>query len=176
MRFVCAAALLAAASAAEAQWVAPTERLPLPDPGYGLYYQDAQSVPNVAARWGYHDGWTDGRHDRNHHDTYRAEEKDNYIKPPDHGDTYRDLKQDQYKATQEGDPYLTTLRQADALGGMENDRDLMYQEDDDTSPVMGKGKYMVPPDHGARFGVMRDRYIKEYRTAYEHGYQHGSRL
>lgn len=86
---------------------------PLPDPGYGLYYQDSAGAPNVASRWGYNDGWEDGRHDRNHGDTAQIQEKD---------------------------------------------------------------KYTIPPDHGVHPGMTRDQYIRIYRQAYTHGYEHGSRL
>jgi hypothetical protein len=59
--------------------------VPPPDPGYGLYYQDSAGAPNVASRWGYNDGWEDGRHDRNHGETAQVDEKDRYTIPPDHG-------------------------------------------------------------------------------------------
>jgi hypothetical protein len=85
--------------------------VPPPDPGYGLYFQDSAGAPNVASRWGYNDGWEDGRHDRNHGETAQAQEKD---------------------------------------------------------------RYTIPPDHGSR--VPRDQYIRMYRQAYLHGYEHGSRL
>jgi hypothetical protein len=87
--------------------------VPLPQPGYGLYYQDSAGAPNVASRWGYNDGWEDGRHDRNHGETVKVQEKD---------------------------------------------------------------RYTMPPDHGAHTGVTRDQYVKGYRAAYLHGYEHGSRL
>ena len=88
--------------------------VPAPDPGYGLYYQDSAGAPNVASRWGYNDGWEDGRHDRNHGGTAQeVEEKD---------------------------------------------------------------RYTIPPDHGSHAGVTRDQYIRVYRQAYLHGYEHGSRL
>ena len=113
MALVCSGAMLAAACAARAQSGAATDYVPPPDPGYGLYYHDAQGAPNAATRWGYHDGWTDGRHDRNHGDALRAQEKNHYL---------------------------------------------------------------TPPDHGAHSGMMRDQYVKGYRDAYLHGYEHGSRL
>jgi hypothetical protein len=87
--------------------------VPLPDPGYSLYYQDSAGAPNVASRWGYNDGWEDGRHDRNHGDTLQTQEKDRYI---------------------------------------------------------------TPPEHGGHAGITRDQYMRIYRQAYIHGYQHGSRL
>jgi hypothetical protein len=59
--------------------------LPLPQPGYGLFYQDSAGAPNVASRWGYNDGWEDGRRDRNHGETAKVEEKERYMMPPEHG-------------------------------------------------------------------------------------------
>jgi hypothetical protein len=91
----------------------PGSFVPLPPPGYGLYYQDSAGAPNVASRWGYNDGWEDGRHDRNHGVTVQVQEKD---------------------------------------------------------------RYTIPPDHGVHAGMTRDQYIKVYRQAYIHGYEHGSRL
>jgi hypothetical protein len=73
----------------------PGTFVPLPDPGYGLYYQDSAGAPNVASRWGYNDGWEDGRHDRNHGDTVQVEEKDKYTIPPDHG-SHPGVTRDQY--------------------------------------------------------------------------------
>ena len=87
--------------------------VPLPDPGYGLYFQDSAAAPNLASRWGYNDGWEDGRHDRNHGDTGQAQEKE---------------------------------------------------------------RYTSPPEHGYHPGVTRDQFVRGYRTAYTHGYEHGSRL
>ncbi len=87
--------------------------VPPPDPGYGLYYHDSQSAPAAANRWGYHDGWSEGRRDRNHGDSFTPEEKDHYQDPPEHG----------------GHP-----------------------------------------------GMTREQYVKQYRTAYTHGYKHGSRI
>jgi hypothetical protein len=55
------------------------------DPGYGIYYHDAEAAPNLATRWGYHDGWEDGRQDRNHGDVLRPEDKPHYMTPPEHG-------------------------------------------------------------------------------------------
>lgn len=110
--FAFAGAMLVPACAARAQ-SGSAEYVPLADPGYGLYYHDAQGAPNAATRWGYHDGWTEGRHDRNHGDVQRVQQKDHYL---------------------------------------------------------------TPPDHGAHPGVMHDQYVKAYRDAYVHGYEHGSRL
>jgi hypothetical protein len=111
---VLAAALLSCTNLSTAQTHTPTASLvPPPDPGYSLYYHDSDSVPNFAARWGYHDGWEDGRHDRNHGDTLQAQEKD---------------------------------------------------------------RYASPPEHGVHPGITRQQYMKEYRIAFLHGYEHGSRI
>jgi hypothetical protein len=63
----------------------PQGDLPMPDPGYSLYYHESLSEPDTAARWGYHDGWTDGRHDRNHGSVEKAADKSQYHTAPDHG-------------------------------------------------------------------------------------------
>jgi hypothetical protein len=67
----------------------------MPDPGYGLYYHDSQEAPAYATRWGYHDGWTEGRHDRNHGDTLTAQEKDHFQMPPEHG-AHEGMTREQY--------------------------------------------------------------------------------
>lgn len=87
--------------------------VPPPDPGYSLYYHDSPSAPEFAARWGYHDGWTEGRHDRNHGDVLNAQDKEHFE---------------------------------------------------------------TPPDRGPHPGMTHEQYAKEYRTAYVHGYEHGSRI
>jgi hypothetical protein len=69
--------------------------VPLPDPGYGLYYQDSAGAPNVASRWGYNDGWEDGRHDRNHGDAAQVQDKERYTMPPEHG-VHAGMPRDQY--------------------------------------------------------------------------------
>jgi hypothetical protein len=91
----------------------PSTMVPPPDPGYSLYYHDSEGNPDFADRWGYHDGWTEGRHDRNHGDTLNPEDKEHY---------------------------------------------------------------KIPPDHGGHPGVTRDQYVKNYRGAYQRGYQHGNRI
>jgi hypothetical protein len=97
MILICAGAMLSSAGGAGAQSKsAPAEYVPLPDPGYGLYFHDTVAAPNVATRWGYHDGWTDGRRDRNHGDTHPAQEKSHYLTPPDHG-AHPGMMRDQYE-------------------------------------------------------------------------------
>jgi len=61
--------------------------VPLPQPGYGLFFQDSAGAPNVASRWGYNDGWEDGRHDRNHGETAKVEEKSDLRCRPNMGCT-----------------------------------------------------------------------------------------
>src|SRR5271156_1352680 len=77
-------AMLTNAHGMGAQLGSATEAVPS-DPGYGLYYHDAEAAPNLATRWGYHDGWEDGRHDRNHGDALRPEDKPHYMTPTEHG-------------------------------------------------------------------------------------------
>jgi hypothetical protein len=113
LSFAAALFVVCAAAASAQSNESTTLPVPAPDPGYGLYYHDSQVAPAVANRWGYHDGWSEGRHDRNHGDTFTPEEKDHYREPPEHG----------------GHP-----------------------------------------------GMTRDQYVKQYRAAYAHGYQHGSRI
>jgi hypothetical protein len=48
--FVFAWAMLVPACAARAQSGGAIDYAPLPDPGYGLYYHDAQGAPNAATR------------------------------------------------------------------------------------------------------------------------------
>jgi hypothetical protein len=97
MSLIFAGAMLSSAGSAGAQSKpAAAEYVPLPDPGYGLYFHDTVAAPNVATRWGYHDGWTDGRHDRNHGDTHQAQEKSHYLTPPDHG-AHSGMMRDQYE-------------------------------------------------------------------------------
>ena len=182
LKYACTGMVLAAAYMAGAQSGISTEKIPLPDPGYGLYYHDAAGVPNVAARWGYHDGWTDGRHDRNHGDADQAQQKDHYLKPPDHGDAYRALADDPLRqSSDDGGGYnsledhaLPPPDQSETYSAQENDR-YQPQEDDDTARVLEKERYRTPPNHGIPSGALRDRYLKAYRTAYVHGYEHGSR-
>jgi hypothetical protein len=75
---------------------ASSEYVPLPDPGYGLYYHDSEDQPNIATRWGYHDGWEDGRRDRNGGESGEAKDKPRYLKPPNH-DLEGKLSRDQYQ-------------------------------------------------------------------------------
>jgi hypothetical protein len=80
---------------AQSEDTAPSSPVPPPDPGYSLYYHDSVGNPDFADRWGYHDGWTEGRHDRNHGDTFNPEEKEHFKLPPEHGD-HPGITRDQY--------------------------------------------------------------------------------
>jgi hypothetical protein len=111
---VVAVLLLPVSSAVLAQSRNPSGQfIPPPDPGYTLYYHDSDSAPSFSMRWGYHDGWEDGRRDRNHGDEFHAQDKD---------------------------------------------------------------RYTSPPEHGGHLGITRSAFVKAYREAYAHGYEHGSRL
>jgi hypothetical protein len=74
-----------------------SQYVPLADPGYGLYYHDSDDQPSLATRWGYHDGWEDGRRDRNHGDTVEAKDKPHYLRPTNH-DLEGRLSRDQYQS------------------------------------------------------------------------------
>ncbi|MCU1312679.1 MAG: hypothetical protein JWM54_436 [Acidobacteriaceae bacterium] len=76
---------------------ASSEYVPLPDPGYGFYYHDSDAEPNIATRWGYHDGWEDGRRDRNHGETAEAKDKPRFSRPANH-DLEGRLSRDQYQS------------------------------------------------------------------------------
>lgn len=82
---VCAMAASSGVSRAQSEDQPAPSMVPPPDPGYSLYYHDSEASPDFADRWGYHDGWTDGRHDRNHGDTLEAADKDHFKLPPEHG-------------------------------------------------------------------------------------------
>jgi hypothetical protein len=97
MVLVCGWAMLIYVQATSAQSGPGAEALPPLDPGYGLYYHDPQATPNMATRWGYHDGWEDGRRDRNHGDTLPPQNKPHYLTPIDRG-MHSGMTRDQYTA------------------------------------------------------------------------------
>lgn len=70
--------------------------LPMRAPGYELYYHDDQAPNAFATRWGYYDGWTDGRHDRGLGRPNDANDQDHYKLAPDHGQ-HPGLSRDKYK-------------------------------------------------------------------------------
>jgi hypothetical protein len=82
--------------AAQSKRTMPAGGLPLPDPGYELYYHDNEVSANAATRWGYHDGWEDGRHDRNRGQIVKASTKDHYASAPNHG-LHEGMERDSYK-------------------------------------------------------------------------------
>jgi hypothetical protein len=82
--------------AAQSKRTAAAAGLPLPDPGYELYYHDNGPSANAATRWGYHDGWEDGRHDRNRGRIAKASTKDHYASAPNHG-LHEGMERDSYK-------------------------------------------------------------------------------
>lgn len=64
-RVLCVTALqLVIATSGLAQLIRSEEYLPPPDPGYGLYYRGNQGRIEQPLRWGYHEGWRQGRKDR----------------------------------------------------------------------------------------------------------------
>lgn len=88
--------LLVLAPLAAAQTTDTGTFVPLPDPGYGLFYHDTEGAPNAATRWGYHEGWLAGRHDRNHGEVANPQEKGAYASPRKHG-SYAGMTQSQYE-------------------------------------------------------------------------------
>lgn len=71
--------------------------LPPPDPGYATFYQGDNAHPNPASRWGYHDGWVDGVHDKKTGHSFRPTHDDKYKKAPHYG--HPDMPPAQYKQT-----------------------------------------------------------------------------
>ena len=76
----------------------PLLGLPIRAPGYELFYHDNSSASAFANRWGYYDGWSEGRHDRQVGVIADATDHDKYKLAPDHGqhpgldrDTYKSL-------------------------------------------------------------------------------------
>jgi hypothetical protein len=71
---------------ASAQYGPPPPRdLPPADPGYSEYYHEDNAAPNYAARVGYHDGWADGRHDKETGHSFRPTQDDHYKNAPEYG-------------------------------------------------------------------------------------------
>lgn len=85
-RFLAAAVLLfLAAGFGSAQSDTGAVALPMRAPGYELYYHNDQPPTAFATRWGYFDGWEDGRHDREFARTIDPADHDRYKLVPDHG-------------------------------------------------------------------------------------------
>jgi len=71
--------------------------LPPRDPGYELCYHNDSGPAAFANRWGYHDGWTDGRHNRQFGLSADAKDEDQYKLAPDHGQ-HPGLDRERYKS------------------------------------------------------------------------------
>ncbi len=61
------------------------EYLPPPDPGYHLYFHGNDGPLEKPERWGYHDGWLQGRLDRAEGHQRDPKEEESYIKGQLHG-------------------------------------------------------------------------------------------
>ncbi len=63
----------------------PVVGLPARAPGYELYYPSEDHNIAFATRWGYFDGWRDGKHDSELGITKVPVDQDHYKLVPDHG-------------------------------------------------------------------------------------------
>ena len=63
----------------------PMMGLPARAPGYDLYYSSENHTLAFATRWGYFDGWRDGKHDSELGITKPPTDQDRYKLVPDHG-------------------------------------------------------------------------------------------
>jgi hypothetical protein len=63
----------------------PTFGLPARAPGYELYYSREDGNVAFATRWGYFDGWRDGKHDSELGISKPPVDQDRYKLVPDHG-------------------------------------------------------------------------------------------
>lgn len=70
--------------------------LPFRAPGYEHYYHTEQLSSAFATRWGYFDGYRDGKHDRELGKTTNPMDHDRFKLVPDHG-THPDIPRAQYK-------------------------------------------------------------------------------
>jgi hypothetical protein len=86
--------LLVSAAAAQSAHT-DTEYLPPPDPGYGLYFHQSDGALEKPERWGYHDGWMQGRLDRSEGHEQSAKQQAAYTKGLRHG-TSGTLPEEQY--------------------------------------------------------------------------------
>jgi hypothetical protein len=88
--------LMLLVSAAAAQSAYPdAEYLPPPDPGYGLYFHQNDGALEKPERWGYHDGWMQGRLDRSEGHPQNPKQQAAYTKGLRHG-TFGALPEEQY--------------------------------------------------------------------------------
>ena len=84
------------AAAAGAQQTSMPVGLPARAPGYERYYSSEQPSAAFATRWGYFDGYQDGKRDRVLGKPPAPEEHDRYKLVPDHG-VHPDLPRAKYK-------------------------------------------------------------------------------
>jgi len=75
----------------------PQVGLPARAPGYELYYRNEDQNMAFATRWGYYDGWRDGKHDSQLSLSKPPTEQDRYKLVPDHG-LHPDIPRTAYKA------------------------------------------------------------------------------
>ena len=75
----------------------PPMGLPARAPGYELYYRNEDQNMAFATRWGYYDGWRDGKHDSQLSLSKPPTEQDRYKLVPDHG-LHPDIPRTAYKA------------------------------------------------------------------------------
>jgi len=75
----------------------PPVGLPARAPGYELYYRNEDQNMAFATRWGYYDGWRDGKHDIQLSLSKPPTEQDRYKLVPDHG-LHPDIPRTAYKA------------------------------------------------------------------------------
>ena len=80
----------------KAQTTAVPVGLPARAPGYDHYYHSEQPSTAFATRWGYSDGYEDGKRDRNFGNNKAAEDQDRYKMVPDHG-LHPDIPRARYK-------------------------------------------------------------------------------
>jgi len=74
----------------------PPVGLPARAPGYEIYYRSEDHNIAFATRWGYYDGWRDGKHDSELSLSKPATEQDRYKLVPDHG-IHPDISRTAYK-------------------------------------------------------------------------------
>lgn len=84
------------ATTATAQQSSMPVGLPARPPGYEHYFRSEQPSTAFATRWGYFDGYQDGKHDRLVGKPPAPSEQDRYKLVPDHG-IHPDLPRAKYK-------------------------------------------------------------------------------
>jgi hypothetical protein len=94
---LCGARAGAQADASDAPNDSAIGGLPLRAPGYEFYYHNDSGPSAFANRWGYYDGWRDGRHDRQVGLSVDPKDEDKYKLAPDHGQ-HPGLDRDKYKS------------------------------------------------------------------------------